>query len=1097
MSLGRAGVADANNNIAAPVNRPIIAPYWTDMSTNTSGYIHYKLLGNAPNRIAVIEWKVRPSLTNTYHYFQVWLHETSGRIEFVYFQSPAIFYTYSIGIGANLGQQYSYASVSVGSPVFGSFATYSSANNGNSFPIPDSTCFRFQPDTALSTGAKNILLFPQSGCLAVQWTDSSSNESYFDLMRSTDSLNFTRVFSVTSSDRPGQGQVYVYQDTFLRPFTRYFYRVETYTLFYSENDSLRADTITQPRQLSGIKTIPGDFVSITDALSEIKCKLISSDLILELQPGYQDTAEIFPIVFNKELQTAAGMSLTIRPASTSSNLNISSGSLRSTLIFDSAVYVNFDGRPGGSGASRELSVENSGANSSSVLLKNDSRNIHLDYCTFRANADTSNEGVVTISGSSAQYGNDSIFITGSMFKPLSSPVSHYIFSGNDSTLNDHICVKRCEFVDIGSSNNFPGSSICLAKGSSEWTIEGNHFYQALNTNQTIYQKHSLIRINSLNGSGFIIRGNCFGGRAPNCIGNYYSVSGAIGSALEAVFIQAGNNTVTRIDSNTFANFYLANMASGNCLLCLDSGNFDVGGMGGNQFGRMDTINSIYFSTIAANWMAVVRAFTYAPVKLTGNKFGGIFCDGASSTADMHMIYGMLNKKFDAVNNIIGSDSISNSIYSTSPGMLLGIYSGGHRDSSIIRGNRITNLRKNCTNQGQGNNYLRPIYVYDGAIFFSCRYVIDSNVVSHIGITGYGEARGIETSTSVISQVFVNHNLIHSLSYRNHPGGYLYGIYCSNHPLDTLQNELKGNLIHSFTAGGAAGYGAYIYQGKYKIYNNMIRMGIDSSGSTSSGQSYTALECSSTTTEDIDHNTLFIAGTIPVFSGSSCLLLSPGSNVTVKVLNNIFCNEASSQSGNDACLTLYNYTSAIQSNYNLFYNSSPSGRVGYISSLGYTTLAQWQAGSGKDASSLFANPLLTNGFAASDSVDLHLTLGSPAEGSGTLVPWVVDDYDAQLRSVLSPVDIGADAGNYLFVSSSEYSKEELTVFPDPTHDILYTSGSVNGSAQLFVSDIAGRLVKKEEMKDGVTGIIVSELPPGIYFIKIITGQRTYCAKFSKI
>jgi len=46
-----------------------------------------------------------------------------------------------------------------------------------------------------------------------------------------------------------------------------------------------------------------------------------------------------------------------------------------------------------------------------------------------------------------------------------------------------------------------------------------------------------------------------------------------------------------------------------------------------------------------------------------------------------------------------------------------------------------------------------------------------------------------------------------------------------------------------------------------------------------------------------------------------------------------------------------------------------------------------------------------------SPDLHLTGTTPAEGSGTNISSITDDYDGNSRSGLTPVDIGADAGNF--------------------------------------------------------------------------------------
>lgn len=78
---------NAGNNLATSTDRPIIAPLWDDLATDSGGNVNYRLTGVAPNRIMTIEWKQmewRYSATTWGISFQVKLYETSNRIEFVY-----------------------------------------------------------------------------------------------------------------------------------------------------------------------------------------------------------------------------------------------------------------------------------------------------------------------------------------------------------------------------------------------------------------------------------------------------------------------------------------------------------------------------------------------------------------------------------------------------------------------------------------------------------------------------------------------------------------------------------------------------------------------------------------------------------------------------------------------------------------------------------------------------------------------------------------------------------------------------------------------------------------------------------------------------
>ncbi len=83
---------DNNNDLSDFDYRPILAPFWDDLIMNSNS-VSYELIGNAPNRVFVVQWKdIRvgffgendePSLS-----MQLKLYESSGRIEFAYRREP-------------------------------------------------------------------------------------------------------------------------------------------------------------------------------------------------------------------------------------------------------------------------------------------------------------------------------------------------------------------------------------------------------------------------------------------------------------------------------------------------------------------------------------------------------------------------------------------------------------------------------------------------------------------------------------------------------------------------------------------------------------------------------------------------------------------------------------------------------------------------------------------------------------------------------------------------------------------------------------------------------------------------------------------------
>jgi hypothetical protein len=83
----RFGNASPGTNIAFPTaaNTPGVSPASGPYTTGSDGSVSYRLMGAAPNRVLVVDWKVGLSINTTADKeFQVWLSEGSNTIRFVY-----------------------------------------------------------------------------------------------------------------------------------------------------------------------------------------------------------------------------------------------------------------------------------------------------------------------------------------------------------------------------------------------------------------------------------------------------------------------------------------------------------------------------------------------------------------------------------------------------------------------------------------------------------------------------------------------------------------------------------------------------------------------------------------------------------------------------------------------------------------------------------------------------------------------------------------------------------------------------------------------------------------------------------------------------
>ncbi|MEZ4798210.1 MAG: T9SS type A sorting domain-containing protein [Flavobacteriales bacterium] len=80
-----------------------------------------------------------------------------------------------------------------------------------------------------------------------------------------------------------------------------------------------------------------------------------------------------------------------------------------------------------------------------------------------------------------------------------------------------------------------------------------------------------------------------------------------------------------------------------------------------------------------------------------------------------------------------------------------------------------------------------------------------------------------------------------------------------------------------------------------------------------------------------------------------------------------------------------------------------------------------------------------------------------------------------------------------VAIDESNVTPLEIYPNPTSDIIRVGGEFEGMSTVQVVDIMGRVIQQEI---GNREIDVTQLPSGIYFLKVIDGTEEGIAKFIK-
>ncbi|MGB9178873.1 MAG: fibronectin type III domain-containing protein, partial [Pyrinomonadaceae bacterium] len=191
------GASGRTNDFATATNNPKMSAYWDDLCTASTGKVHYKVVGSAPNRKLVVEWlnivqfdngtiACGTSILGTW---QVWLFETTGVVELVNGGTAINVDTgnagYSVGIGSGAA---SFASVTTTGPT----VSYAASNNTQLNAIAAGTKYTFTPNVPAAPTGLNFTAVSQVA-MTLNWTDNATNEVGYAIYQSTDNVNFTFV----------------------------------------------------------------------------------------------------------------------------------------------------------------------------------------------------------------------------------------------------------------------------------------------------------------------------------------------------------------------------------------------------------------------------------------------------------------------------------------------------------------------------------------------------------------------------------------------------------------------------------------------------------------------------------------------------------------------------------------------------------------------------------------------------------------------------------------------------------------------------------------------------------------------------------------
>ncbi|QQS35336.1 MAG: hypothetical protein IPM56_13930 [Ignavibacteriales bacterium] len=764
-------------------------------------------------------------------------------------------------------------------------------------------------------------------------------------------------------------------------------------------------------QLTGTKTIPGDYATIAAAITDLNTQGVGTGgVTFNVAAGYTETltSETAGTI------TATGTltdQIIFQKSGVGANPLITAYAWTVASAYDGMIkiaggdYITFDGIDLQENAANTTIYTDWGyalVKASSTAPFNGCQFVTIKNCVITLNkANTNSVGIYT--GNHIATATTSLTIT----DPADANSNNKFFSNTITNCYSAISISgfaasspytlydQNNEVGVGGANtitNFGGGTVSARAIYSIYQnglkVNNNNISSTVNgSTTTVYG----IFLSTGTSSSADVAGNTISlslttGTFTSTI---YGINNAMGST-------AASNTIN-INNNIFQNCDFSGFSTGNFYAILNSGtaatvninnntvnNITMAGTGTSTYmiemgspvtGNMNGNNITTITRTGASGTTYGLKIT-SPTNLTanGNTVDGINYTNTASTGTVYGFYGL-----SSAVNVTVTNNIFRNFSTPTTGALYGIREFGVSGTKIIQNNQVYNF--STYTGGAGGESMYGIYCSTGNIDISNNVVYALNSTGTTGGTG-GTLVGIYISGGTTNNVYKNK--VYDIS-TNSTNPALYGIQIGGGTTNTVYNNLVGDLRTPAANAAIPLAGLYISGG---------------------------------TTTNAYYNTVYLnASSTGALFGSSALYAS--STPTVNLIDNIFVNN-STPVGATGFSTAYRRTTttlttyANTSNNNLFYAGTPgvNNLIFYDATNSDQTIAEFKTRvAPRDVNSFTENPtfLSTTG---SNANFLHISTGvaTQIESGGIPVAGITDDFDGNLRNATTP-DVGADEGNF--------------------------------------------------------------------------------------
>lgn len=772
-----------------------------------------------------------------------------------------------------------------------------------------------------------------------------------------------------------------------------------------------------------------------------------------------NTTEIATAVLNASgTGSASYTGITISPSGGAARTISGAITAGSPLIdLNGADNVTFNGlNTGGNALTISNTTASATSGTSTIRFVNGATSNTITKCTvlgsFSGSAATNGGNIYFATDASTTNGNDNNTVSNCDIGPEGANLSTKGVYGNGTTttadlFNSGITINGNNIYDYFGAT-VTSAGVYAGGGCTDWTVSNNKFYQTASRVQTTGGQHSAIWIVGSSGNNHLVSGNTIGFANSSGTGTY-SFDGVAASKLIPIYLSVGTTTATSVQGNTITAMAMSGAASGTSSsasfrgIYVAAGLTKIGDITGNTIGSMSSTGSITFTSSSTSAADVIGMFNFGTSNWTvsNNNIGGISASNSSTGAAN--VYGIrLNTSSTAVttisNNTIGG-SVANSLQSgsaaaTTGTQVVGIYVS--TSIATVSGNTVRNL---TAPGGTGTT--------TGASVIGINYISTTPVQTLSQNTIYNLTNTNTTAATIVTGIQFTGGTGNVVE-RNF-------IYALTSATNSATAEVNGIRV----AGGTT-----IYR------NNMIALGEGISyalGSVATNSSTSGINGINgfLGTDQMFHNSVYIGGTANDGIGASYAFNGTQTVNTRSFRDNIFFNartNGGTATGKHYAVKLNGTVpnpTGLTINNNVYFANGTGAVFGFYNSLDVANLAAWKTAIGQDANSFEGNPQYNNPTATTPDLHIHPTNVTVIEGNGVDLG-VLNDYDGQTRSGLTPVDIGADAGNFAgidlsapsisYTPLSSYSSSLIsnTLTPVTITDVTGVNGSTGTAPRIY-------------------------------------------------